>query len=146
MTSNGAIELQGGAGDVNLRTSNGAIQVRDATGHVRAGTSNGKITASLGLLEGGAFSTSNGAIRVNVREGNAPLAAKTSNGAIDVTLPADFSGQLDAKTTNGRVHSELLLSGVESSRTRLMGQIGEGGETTIKLRTLNGSIHVRAQE
>lgn len=144
-TSNGAIELQGGAGNVNLRTSNGAIQVQDATGHIRAGTSNGKISASLGLLEEGVFTTSNGSITVDIREGNPPVTAKTSNGAIHMTLPAAFSGQLDAKTTNGRVHSELPVSVSEGSKRRLVGQIGEGGETAVKLRTLNGSIHLTAQ-
>jgi DUF4097 and DUF4098 domain-containing protein YvlB len=145
VTSNGGIELQGGTGKVNLRTSNGAIKVRDAMGHVHAETSNGKIDASLGQLEEGVFATSNGAIHIEVREGNAPVTAKTSNGAIHVTLPADFSGQLDARTTNGRVHSELPVSVTEGGKTRLVGQMGEGGETTVKLRTLNGSIHLRAQ-
>lgn len=145
VTSNGAIELQGGTGDVNLRTSNGAIRLRDATGHVRAETSNGRIEASVDQLKEGVFSTSNGAINVAVRESNAPVTATTSNGSICLTLPADFSGQLDAKTGLGHVHSELPISGANGSRTRLVGQIGEGGETTIKLRALNGSIHLKAQ-
>ncbi len=146
MTSNGAVELQGGSGNVSLRTSNGSIVLRDATGHVRADTSNGKIKASLGQLEEGIFKTTNGAIKIAIREGNPPVTAKTTNGAIRLTLPADFSGQLDAKTSVGRVHSELPVSGVESRRNSLVGQIGEGGETTIKLRTMNGSIHVAAQQ
>jgi DUF4097 and DUF4098 domain-containing protein YvlB len=146
VTSNGAVELQGGAGEVKLHTSNGAIQIQDATGHIHAETSNGKIGASLGLLEEATFLTSNGSIDVKVREGNAPVTAKTSNGSIHLTLPADFAGQLDAKTTNGRVHSELPVSVTEGERNRLVGQIGEGGETTVKLRTLNGSIHLKAQQ
>jgi len=126
VSSNGAIELQGGAGNVNLRTSNGAVQLQDATGHIHVETSNGRIAASVGQLEEGIFTTTNGAIRM--------------------TLPADFSGQLDARTSHGRVHSELPVSGVEGARkNHLVGQIGEGGETTIELRTLNGSIHVKAQ-
>jgi hypothetical protein len=145
VTSNGAIKLQGGAGNVNLRTSNGAIQVQDATGRVHAKTSNGQITASLGLLEEGVFSTSNGAIKVEAHKGNPPVTAKTSNGAIHLTLPAGFCGQLDAKTTNGHVHSELPVSVTQGSKRHLVGQIGEGGEATVKLRTMNGSIQVKAQ-
>jgi len=144
VTSNGAIELQGGTGKVHLHTSNGAIHLQDAEGYVRAETSNGRIHASLGQLEEGVFSTSNGAIEIEVREGNAPLTAKTSNGAIHVALPSDFSGQLDAKTTNGRVHSELPVSVTEGGKTRLVGQMGEGGEAVVKLRTLNGRIHLKA--
>lgn len=145
VTSNGAIELQGGTGNVNLRTSNGAIQLQDAMGHIRVETSNGKIKASVSQLEDGVFLTSNGLIEVKIREGDAPVTAKTSNGAIHLALPADFAGQLDARSTNGRVHSELPISATDGARNRLVGQIGEGGETVIKLRTLNGSIHLRAQ-
>ena len=144
-TSNGAIELQGGRGNVKLRTSNGAIQIRDAAGHIRADTSNGKIRAAVGRLEEGIFSTSNGSIKISVREGNPPVTAKTSNGSIHIALPADLSGQLDAKTTNGRVRSELPVSVTKSAKNCLAGQIGGGGETTIKLRTLNGSIHLTRQ-
>lgn len=146
VTSNGAVELQGGTGDVNVRTSNGKIQLQDAMGHVRANTSNGQIKAALKQLQEGVFNTSNGSINVNVREGNPPLTAKTANGSIRLTLPADFSGQLDAKTTNGRVHSDLPVSVTEGSKRRLVGQIGEGGETTVKLRTVNGSIHLETQQ
>lgn len=145
-TSNGAVELHGGSGDVNLHASNGAIQVQDATGRVHADTSNGKIRASLGQVEEGVFKTSNGAIEVEIRAGNPPVTAKTTNGAIHLTLPADFSGQLDAKTSLGHVRSEFPVSVTEGARNRLIGQIGEGGETIVKLRTLNGSIHVRAQQ
>jgi len=38
------------------------------------------------------------------------------------------------------------ISVTERSRNCLVGQIGAGGETTVKLRTLNGSIHLRAQQ
>jgi len=145
VTVNGAIELQGGAGDVNLSTSNGAIGLRDTAGRVRASTSNGRIRAAVSHFEEGVFSTSNGSITVEIQEGCAPVTATTANGAIRLTLPADFSGQLDAKTSLGRVHSELPLAVSEGSRNRLVGQIGAGGEAVVKLRTLNGRIHLRAQ-
>jgi hypothetical protein len=143
VTVNGGIELQGGAGDVNLGTSNGAIELRDTAGHVRASTSNGRVRAAIRHFEGGVFSTSNGSITVEIREGSAPVAATTANGAIRLTLPADFSGRLDAKTALGRVYSELPLAVSEGSRNRLVGQIGAGGEAVVKLRTLNGRIHLR---
>jgi len=146
VTANGAIELHGGAGQVKLRTTNGAVRVQDAMGHVQADTSNGKILVSTDRLEEGIFATSNGAIDVKVREGNGPVAARTSNGAIHVALPTGFSGQLDARTTHGHVHAGLPISSTEEGRNRLVGQIGDGGETTITLRTVNGSIHVRGQQ
>lgn len=129
-TSNGAIDLQGGTGNVNLRTSNGKIELRGATGRIHARTSNGSIVAALGMLRREAIFS-------------------TSNGSIDVTLPADFSGQLDAETSNGGVTSDfpiLIRATGEISKNRLVGQIGEGGEAIVKLRTSNGSIRLSAQQ
>ncbi len=145
VTANGAIELQGGAGNVNLHTCNGAIKLRDAAGHIRADTSNGKIEATVRQFEGGVFSTSNGSIAVKICEGSAPVTATTSNGAIRLTLPVGFSGQLDAKTALGRVHAALPVAVTGGSRNRLVGRIGAGGEAMVKLHTGNGGIHLMAQ-
>lgn len=143
-TSNGSVELEGGTGDVRLHTSNGSVTVRDAAGRVGVETSNGKIRASLDTVEEGTFTTSNGSIEVEVRGGNAPITAKASNGSVRLALPPHFAGQLDARATHGHVHSELPLAVTESSRHRLVGELGAGGEATVKLRTLNGSIHLNA--
>jgi hypothetical protein len=143
-TSNGSVELQGGTGAVRLRTSNGHITVEGVAGRVQAETSNGKIRAALDAAEEGVFGTSNGSIEVEVRGGNPPIAAKTSNGSVRLTLPPDFSGRLDARATHGHVHAALSLNATERSRHRLVGELGAGGEATVKLRTLNGSIHLSA--
>ena len=100
-----------------------------------------------GLEHEGVFSTSNGGIDVTIRSGVAPVTATTSNGPLEVTLPADFSGQLDAETSNGQVSSEFpILSGTsEKSKNRLVGQIGAGGAAMVKLRTSNGNISLKRQ-
>ncbi len=145
-TSNGAIELEGGSGHVDLRSSNGRVGMQGARGRVRARTSNGSIEATVSSLEGeGIFTTSNGAVDVKIESGVAPITATTSNGSIGLTLPAHFSGHLDARTSNGRVHSEIAVVTKEGSKTHLVGQIGTGGEATVRLQTSNGSIHLRMQ-
>jgi DUF4097 and DUF4098 domain-containing protein YvlB len=147
-TSNGAVEVQGGGGQIDLRTSNGKITLQDVKGRVRAHTHNGSIEAVVASLEQeGVFSTSNGSIGLRINAGvapcgSAPITATTSNGSIELALPAGFSGQLDARTSNGRVRSELANLAAEGSRTHLTGQIGAGGEATVKLHTINGSIHI----
>lgn len=67
----------------------------------------------------------------------------TANGAIDLKLPGDFSGQIDAKTGKGRVHSDFPLSFTDKSEKQLAGKIGDGGSAKIKLRTTNGNINVK---
>lgn len=145
-TSNGAIELQGGGGCINLRTSNGKVTASGAHGRVHVHTSNGSIEATVARLEQeGTFTTSNGMVDVKIETGIAPITVTTSNGSIKLTLPSDFAGYLDARTSNGRVHSELAVLTKEGSQAHLAGQIGAGGAATVRLRTSNGSIHLRAQ-
>ena len=142
-TSNGAIEVTGGDGLIDLRTSNGKITLLEGRGQVQAHTNNGAIEATIVRLEkGGEFVTSNGSIQLTVKSGACPIETITSNGSIQLALPTDFNGRLEAHTTNGRVHCELAITVQESSRTHLIGQLGAGGETSVKARTSNGSIHI----
>jgi hypothetical protein len=148
-TTNGSIELHGGKQNINLRTTNGGIDIEESTGRISAHTTNGKIKASVDRLEDeGVFSSTNGSIDVQILKGIVPITVTTSNASIDLTLPSDFSGQLHARTQHGRVSSEFPISMTvtEIQKTRLVGQIGSGGETTVNLNTTNGSIHLRKQE
>ena len=145
-TTNGTIQLRGGADQVHLRTVNGLIEMHEAAGEIHAHAKNGYIRAQVERLQSaGAFSTSNGSIEVEIEQGAAPLTATAVNGAIELTLPADFSGQLDARAVHGRVRSELPVSVTRGARNRLVGSIGQGGETLVRLRTINGSIRVMKQ-
>ena len=144
-TSNGAIDVTGGADRVDLHTSNGRIELRGASGRIHVSTSNGAIVASLGTVTDEAvFSTSNSSIDVTIDSGIAPVMATTDNGSIDITLPGDFSGKLDARTTNGQVSSEFAVTHAEDSKTnRLIGDIGGGGDAAVTLRSSNGHINLR---
>ena len=144
LTANRKIEIDGVAGAVDARTTNGKIVLYGGAGCIHADTRNGKIEASVKrLTEEGKFVTSNGSIDVEIREGVAPVSARTSNGSINLKLPGDFSGQLDAKTITGRVHSDFPVPFTDTSKKRLSGQIGEGGAAMVELRTENGNINLR---
>ena len=147
VSSNGRIELQNVRGHLNLRTSIGSIKLEEISGRVHAVSSNGRIEGIIESLEDeGLFSTDIGRIDVKIRKGIAPITATTSNGAIEVTLPADFSGKLDAKTSNGQIKSEFTtLAGVTKRglKNTLVGKIGDGGEATIELRTAIGDIQLK---
>ena len=147
VTSNGGIELQNVSGYLNLHASIGSIKLQEVSGRVHAETSNGRIEATVESLEDeGLFSTNIGRIDVKIRKGIAPITATSSNGTIEVTLPADFSGKLDAKTSNGQIRSEFTtLAGVTKRglKNTLVGKIGDGGEATIKLQTSIGRIQIK---
>ena len=147
VSSNGRIELQNVSGYLNLHASIGSIKLQEVSGRIHAVSSNGRIEGTIESLEDeGLFTTDIGRIDVKVRKGIAPITATTSNGTIEVTLPADFSGKLDAKTSNGQIKSEFTtLAGVTKRglKNSLVGQIGDSGETTIQLRTSIGRIQIK---
>ena len=143
-TVNGKIEVSGISGSIDATTVNDVIKLEGDKGPIRARTTNGSVRAEIcSLTEDAEFSTTNGAIGIEVHRCVAPVTVLTTNGSIDLTLPADFAGQLDAEARRGRVHSDFPIPVVGKIRNRLKGEIGEGGEAVVKLRSTNGSIRLK---
>jgi DUF4097 and DUF4098 domain-containing protein YvlB len=148
-SSNGSIKVIDIEGGIDARTSNATIELRGVSGRVHAATSNGTIRGEMERIEKDShFSTSNGNIDLRFRSGSAPLSVSTSNGNIAFTHPSDFSGRIDASTSNGRVVCEapvlVRMAGNESPRSnRLVGALGQGSEEPIRLRSSNGNITIR---
>jgi len=141
-TTNGAIHLAGGSDSILLRTTNGSINVLDSRGSIDASTTNGKISADIqDLVNKVDLSTTNGGINLEVKSGNAPIEMTTTNGSATVTLPANYSGDLDAGTHSGRVSSDFAIPVKKASKKNLRGPIGEGGDK-VYIRTTNGNINV----
>ena len=146
-TVNNKIKINGINGAIDATTVNGVIKLAVETGPIRARATNGSIRAEVDMLTNDAeFSTTNGSIDVKLRSGVAPLTALTTNGSINLTLPADFAGQLDAEARRGRVHSDFPIPVVGKIKNQLKGEIGEGGEAVVKLRSANGAIRLKRQE
>ncbi len=146
-TVNSKIEVSGIGGAIDATTVNGTIELEGETGPIRARTTNSSIKAEIGLLtEEAEFSTTNGSIGVDVDCCVGSVAALTTNGSINLMLPADFAGQLDAEARRGRVHSDFPVPVIGKIKNHLKGEIGEGGDAVIKLRSTNGSIRLKRQE
>ena len=141
-TSNGNIEIRDVEAVTQVKTTNGNVQFRGNPGYLEIKTSNGNIRASvIQLRDEAQFETTNGMVAVVVHSGIAPISAVTTNGSIDVTLPADFSGKLDASTVNGRARSTFDIPHPAGSRqNRLSGPLGSGGDTLVQLRAVNGNV------
>jgi hypothetical protein len=146
-SSNGKIGVEGIEGTIEAKTCNGKVILQDVSGGVQARTANGKIKASIVAMKDTIdLATSNGSIVAGIGSGIAPVKAKTSNGSINVTLPPEFAGQVEARTVNGRVKSELAATKVQRAKNRLTAQIGEAAEPLVKLRTTNGSVHLKTRQ
>ena len=145
-TVNSKIKVSGTRGSIDATTVNGQIALEGDTGPIRARATNGTIKAEINALTDDAeFSTTNGTIGVEVHRCDGSVAALTTNGTITLTLPADFVGLLDAEARRGRVHSDFPVPVVGKLKNQLKGEIGEGGDAVIKLRTRNGSIRLKRQ-
>lgn len=143
-TVNGNATASGNEGKVTAQSTNGNLTLDGGRGQMQLRTQNGNIRATLlELRYEGLFTNTNGNIEVHLSEGEAPLTATSTNGNVDLRLPANFSGVLDARTTNGRVRAAADLGVMGTvKRTLVEGPIGAGGETPVRVHTLNGNVSV----
>ena len=143
-STNGQVKVSHTEGATDLITTNGMIQLESLTGPVTARSTNGSVQASSHTLrERLDFQTTNGAIKTVVDSGDAPIRLATTNGSITLTLPDDFSGMLDANTSNGVIHSELPVAVSHQSKRHLAGRLGTESETPIDIETKNGGIRLK---
>jgi len=70
------------------------------------------------------------------------LAGHRFSGDVDLQLPEDSGFRLDASTVSGDLSSDFDLQGGEQGRRALSGVAG-AGDTTLKVETTSGSIHIR---
>jgi DUF4097 and DUF4098 domain-containing protein YvlB len=65
---------------------------------------------------------------------------KTTNGSVDVTLPASAEFKLDATTTNGEIQADFPITVQGRVHAKeLSGTVGGGGRE-LTLATTNGTI------
>jgi hypothetical protein len=130
-TTNGAIRVEGIRGGVDARTTNGTVTLAEVGGTVNARATNGNVSV--------AFSSAPGASRPDRIE------LRTTNGTVDLALPADASARVTARTTNGSVTSDFPLDFEGQRRNRASGTIGDGS-VAVTLQTTNGSVRIRRHE
>lgn len=142
-TSNGHVVCEGLSGTLVAKTSNGKVDVYEGAGQIEAATSNGAINIEATDATVSAR-TSNGRIKFHGTLAAKPQTFKTSNGRIELALPADSQFRLAASTSNSRVQCDFPIE-VESSTKRrhhLSGTVGKNPLTSIVAATSNGAIEV----
>lgn len=159
-TSGGSIHLDGTSADADLKTSGGSIRVGVVGGTLNARTSGGSIIVeqtggpivaktSGGRIEIGAAhgsvdaKTSGGGIEVGIAsQPESDSSLSTSGGSVTVRLNPTLALALDARSSGGKVVSDLpvAVSG-EVSKRRLTGAINGGGPL-LRLRTSGGSVYL----
>lgn len=139
-TTNGKINVEDMEGQFILHSSNGVITAKNMKGSLDTRTTNGKMDVQ-GDFASLRVKTTNGSILVSSSKVRGDWNISTTNGKIQVTLPADGDYTFEGKTTNGSISSDepLYLSG--KSDTDKVGT----GEHSIKATTTNGGIQVNTK-
>jgi hypothetical protein len=121
-SGDGAIDVEGVSGRIDLRSGDGAIRGHELTGDVTA-------------------RTGDGSIRLDRIDGR--LDMNTGDGSVTIDFPERFDAELDAHTGDGHVSlsGRVLSNMTESTRRGIKGRLGEGGHA-FRVRSGDGSIRL----
>ncbi len=131
-TWNGDIEIYGFSGEIEADAQlNGSVEIKDVNGPVTANALNGESTVEFGQISQ-----------------DSPISIYTTNGPVDVTMPANTPANLSMSCTNGDIYSNFDIereekNGLKSwSGRKFKAAINNGG-VAISLKSTNGNIYLR---
>lgn len=144
----GTLRVEKAAGPLTLKASSGTIDIRDAKGPIIAESSYGDVKVQ-GVLLSLDAKTSSGAVDVIAQPGSrfgTGWNLSSSYGDVALSVPPGSGFELDAKTDNGEVRSDLevlLPAGARMRDGALNGKVGAGGPA-VRLRSSSGDILLRS--
>jgi hypothetical protein len=130
--------------DLSLKANNGGISIHDVTGEIQFDTTNGgvKLERLAGNVRG---KTRNGGLSVDLsgdRWQGQEFRAETTNGGVNISLPREYSAQLETGTVNGKLSLDVPLpNGLDSTR-EVSVRVGAGGPV-VRATTVNGGVVVK---
>jgi DUF4097 and DUF4098 domain-containing protein YvlB len=126
--NNGGISVDAMTSKMQLETENGGLTLTDVAGEVHGRTVNGGINADLS----------------GNRWIGAGLDLRTSNGGVHLTIPSDYSANLETGTVNGSLNVDfpVTIQGRLSRTREFTTALGSGG-ATIRATTTNGGVSIR---
>ncbi len=131
-TWNGDIEIDGFAGEIEADAQlNGSVKILNVNGPVTANTLNGELTVEFGTVKQGS-----------------PISLYSTNGAVDVSLPANTPANLSMSTINGNVYTDFDVKlsekdGLKSVLGRKISASINNGGVDITLKSTNGNMYLR---
>ena len=125
--SNGGINVSDVRGSVEAETINGGLFFNDVSGDIRGRVVNGGVVVQLS----------------NNRWQGTGLDVQTTNGGVRLSVPSDFSAELDASAGSGGISLDLPVTtqGLFDWRHELRATLGSGGPP-IRVATTNGGIRI----
>jgi DUF4097 and DUF4098 domain-containing protein YvlB len=123
---NGALDVNGVAGEVHASCINGRLEAHNLSGRAELSTINGHLEAKFDHVS------------------DSPVELKSVNGSVELTIPSDSKAEIEANTISGAIENDFGLH-VNHRRVvghDLRGELGDGGPH-IKLSSVNGRIEIR---
>ena len=130
--------------DVSIETHNGGIAIADVNGRIDFSATNGGVVLKKvgGTVKG---STTNGGLVVELagdRWDGETLDVSTTNGGVVMSIPENYSANLQTGTTNGSISVDFPVTVQGDLRKQLAISLGSGGPT-VKAMTTNGGVRIR---
>jgi hypothetical protein len=132
---------------LSLQSTNGGINIDNVRSEVRFRTVNGGVTLTRagGDVEG---RTTNGAVRVDLDgttwDGGG-LDVETSNGSVNLSIPAGYSARLETGTVNGRMQVDFPMTVQGTIGRSMTADLGSGGPL-LRAKTSNGAVRIRRKD
>jgi hypothetical protein len=129
---------------LDLSATNGGIAIENVDGRVEFETSNGGVTLT-GLSGNVRGSTSNGGVEVTLtgaQWSGEGLDVRTTNGGVELEIPANYSARLETGTVNGGMNIGFPITVQGRIDRRLTTQLGQGGPL-VRVTTTNGGVSLR---
>jgi DUF4097 and DUF4098 domain-containing protein YvlB len=121
----GAVAVDGVHGEVDVSSVNGPLTLTNISGTVVAETTNGPIRVSMD--------------RVDPAK---PISFSSTNGSIDVTLPADLKANVKMRSYNGSIWSDFDMKMAGSAPPVTTSPGGANGKFQVKFdRTVTATIN-----
>jgi hypothetical protein len=144
-STHGSVTVEGVNGDTQAESTHGAIRLTNVSGTVLANSTNGAINVSMDRVDA-----------------SKPISFTTTNGSIDVTLPADVKLNVRMSSARGSMYTDFEItqtgggpvtekdpSGDNRFRVRIDSTVYgtiNGGGAEASFRTVNGSIKLRRKK
>lgn len=130
--------------DLSLQTYNGGLVISEVSGRIEFTALNGGVVLK-GIGGNVKGSTTNGGLVVELSgdrwQGEA-LDVRTTNGGIVMSVPENYSAQLETGTVNGNLSVDFPVT-VQGRITRELAVSLGGGGPTVRAMTTNGGVKIK---
>jgi DUF4097 and DUF4098 domain-containing protein YvlB len=130
--------------DVSVETTNGGIAIAEVTGRIDFTAMNGGVVLKRvgGTVRG---STMNGGLVIELagdRWDGDSLDVSTTNGGVILSVPENYSANLQTGTVNGSVSVDFPITLQGRINKQIAVNLGSGG-AMVKAMTTNGGVHLK---